>query len=642
MDLRQRCLGCMEDKGSNNTCPYCGWVEGTPAESALHLPPGTVLAEKYLLGRVLGQGGFGITYLAWDTFLDRKLAVKEFFPRDYCYRETGQVIISIYSGTNHEQYSYGLDKFLAEGKTLARFDGHPNIVSVKDFFKANDTAYLVMNYLEGDTLCSHLLTRGEKLAYDEILQVIMPVLDALKAIHEEGLLHRDISPDNIMITSQGRVVILDFGAARHALGEKGHKYSIVIKPGYAPEEQYRSTGNQGPWTDIYAVAATIYRSLTGLMPPDALDRLNDDNLISPTALGLAIPKNHERALLKALSIKADNRYQSVAEFQNELFSTPASDNSISTLQEEQDLTVSCRDYQAENIITGSIVTEGTLPDPGPLEHEPGQASELHVSIGRATSNDIVLTDNTVSRQHASITHRDGSWYINDLNSTHGTYVEGRAVKEPTPLPAGVWISISAFSIFFDGQSFFSGEGVCLFNGSDLLNDRSKIPGQVEQPSIKAPYPSKRSSLKPLLLIALAASVIAMAIMVANNIRKAEEPTPTTTPAAEPAATTFPDAAEISSNTVVEALETGNGREIATIEYDNGVYTGQVKNGVPDGYGVFIYRTSPAAPGSHISTVSERKYEGYWKDGKKHGEGKMTYPEGLTRKGTWENGIFTSN
>jgi serine/threonine protein kinase len=246
MDHHNLCLGCMEDKGVSQTCPHCGYSEGAAPESLLHLPPSKVLQNKYLLGRVLGQGGFGITYLAWDKTLNIKLAIKEYLPQQLATRSAGQYTVTVYKSSLAEEFNYGLNKFLEEARTLARFNEHPNIVTVRDYFEANNTAYLVMNYHEGVTLQKYLTSKGGKISVEQALLVFMPVMDALKEVHAEGILHRDISPDNLLIDKNGRVILIDFGAARQAMGEKSKSLSVIMKAGYSPPEQYQSRGKPGP------------------------------------------------------------------------------------------------------------------------------------------------------------------------------------------------------------------------------------------------------------------------------------------------------------------------------------------------------------------------------------------------------------
>lgn len=319
MDVNRLCLGCMSDKGEAAICPFCGWQEGIVTGSGQQLEPGTILRGKYLLGRVLGQGGFGITYLAWDLDLNLKLAIKEYLPRDFATRASGNTEVTAYTSADSQAFfDEGREKFLEEARTLASFEDHPNIVSIRDFFRENSTAYFVMNYIEGQTFKEYIQSKGGRLEYEDALQVMMPVFDALQVIHQTGILHRDISPDNIFITGKGLVKILDFGAARHAMGEHSKSLSVILKPGYAPEEQYRSKGSQGPWTDEYAAAATFYRALTGAVPPDALDRMAQDTMQPPSQSGCKIPPAAEAALMKALSIRAEDRFPDIREFQNAL------------------------------------------------------------------------------------------------------------------------------------------------------------------------------------------------------------------------------------------------------------------------------------------------------------------------------------
>lgn len=318
MNVDELCMGCMTQRGSAGTCPHCGYVEGTPTSSLLHLPPRTVLHGQYLIGRVLGHGGFGITYIGWDQLLQRKLAVKEYFPAGIAMRTSGTSEVSHYSGTQQKDYDYGLERYLEEARLLARFSSHPNILSVLNFFKENGTAYIVTEFLEGHTFQKHLELAGERISFEETMQIMLPVLRALEDVHAAGILHRDISTDNIHIGTNRQVKLLDFGAARIALGERSKNLSVILKEGYAPPEQYHSRGNQGPWTDVYACAATIYRAITGKHVPPALDRMAEDDLKPPISLGVAMSLREEEALLRALSFNAIDRYQSVREFHDAL------------------------------------------------------------------------------------------------------------------------------------------------------------------------------------------------------------------------------------------------------------------------------------------------------------------------------------
>jgi serine/threonine protein kinase len=322
MHLVERCRGCMAPDAGTEFCPACGWQRMAGAASVLHLSPGTVLQNMYLVGRALGQGGFGITYIAWDMQLQRKVAIKEFFPQTLASRIPGGTAVTA-SGQSQSDFEHGLKGFMNEGRILARFSDHPCVVSVLNLFEANRTGYLVMGYLDGVTLARMLTTSGGRMPFDAAREIMMRVMDGLREVHAQGLLHRDISPDNIYITNQGLVKILDFGAARFEAGERSHSLSVVLKEGFAPEEQYRRSGNQGAWTDIYAAAATLYKCITGMTPPPALDRLHDDTLKSPRELGVAMPAAPEAALKRALAVKAGDRFQSIESFQAALAGTGA-------------------------------------------------------------------------------------------------------------------------------------------------------------------------------------------------------------------------------------------------------------------------------------------------------------------------------
>ncbi len=417
LELNELCMGCMQQKTDQaDKCSFCSFVEGTEPESPLHLPPRTILLNKYLIGKVLGQGGFGITYLAWDLNLNVKIAIKEYFPQELATRAAGHSQVSAYTGSMGTQYEYGLDKFLQEARTLAQFEGHPNIVSVRDFFKANGTAYFVMSYVDGITVKEHLAYSGGVLPLDQAHGIIMPVLDALKEVHSVNVLHRDISPDNIFINQKGQVILIDFGAARQAASEKGHSMSIILKPGYAPEEQYRSKGVQGPWTDIYAVGATFYHLITGIQPPEALERMVVDELKSPRALGVPIGEAEEKGLLTALAIRAADRYQTVADFQAVLMGkhitagppakipTPALETKKQTVPEKsKKSSLGIMIGAAAVVIAGVAVfalwSGGFLgSDTATLTEEPQE--DLLIAEGEGEKTDVIIEkDEVASEEH---------------------------------------------------------------------------------------------------------------------------------------------------------------------------------------------------------------------------------------------------
>lgn len=315
------CMGCMElydDKYS--VCPHCGYIDDTPAKEAYHLKPGTILNGCYIVGKVIGYGGFGVTYLGYNMVFEQKVAIKEYLPSEFATRCTGDEKVTIFSGDKEEQFAAGIIKFIEEAKKLAKFKDVPGIVSISDSFMANNTAYIVMEYLEGETLKEKINKEG-KLPFDTAVALMDPVLNALMEVHKEGIIHRDISPDNIFVTDSGEVKLLDFGAARFATTSHSRSLSVIIKPGYAPEEQYRSRGDQGSWTDVYACAATLYKLITGVTPEDSMERKEKDTLVFPSKLGIKISKNAEISIMNALNLRVEDRTQTIEEFKNELNST---------------------------------------------------------------------------------------------------------------------------------------------------------------------------------------------------------------------------------------------------------------------------------------------------------------------------------
>lgn len=315
-----RCLGCMEEfQEGYDLCPYCGYEVGTPPREAYHMMPGTLLLEgRYLIGRVLGFGGFGVTYIGWDRVLERKVAVKEYLPGEFSTRIPGQTQVTAYEGERTEQFGSGLGKFLEEAKMLAKLEAANGVVQIYNSFQENGTAYIIMEYLEGKNLKDYIEQKG-KLSVEEAREILHPVITALKDVHAMRILHRDIAPDNIFLTDDGRVKLLDFGASRFATTSHSKSLSVIIKAGYAPVEQYRSRGDQGTWTDVYSLAATFYKMVTGVTPEDAMERVEKEELKKPSKLGIEIPKNTEHAIMNALNIKIEDRTQDVEAFEKELY-----------------------------------------------------------------------------------------------------------------------------------------------------------------------------------------------------------------------------------------------------------------------------------------------------------------------------------
>ena len=289
-------------------------------EENLHcLRKGTRLIGRYTIEGVLGQGGFGITYLGIDELHEKKVAIKEFFPQGIVTRniEYEDTVTVTFVGEK-DNYEKGKERFLKEARTMAKFSKDEGIVKALDFFEINNTAYIVMEYLEGVTLKQYL-RENQRIAPEDLIELLVPLIESLDEIHSQGMIHRDISPDNIMVLPDGRIKLMDFGAARDytEFGEKS--LSIVLKPGYAPPEQYQTHGIQGPWTDIYALCATMYKCITGENPPDAIERVMDDHLKKISEFGIVIPPQEEAAIIKGMSVSAKDRYQDIKDFCEDLY-----------------------------------------------------------------------------------------------------------------------------------------------------------------------------------------------------------------------------------------------------------------------------------------------------------------------------------
>ena len=289
-------------------------------EENLHcLRKETRLIGRYTIEGVLGQGGFGITYLGTDELHEKKVAIKEFFPQGIVTRNIEyQDTVTVTFVGEKDNYEKGKERFLKEARTMAKFSKDEGIVKALDFFEINNTAYIVMEYLEGITLKQYL-RENKRIAPEDLIELLVPLIESLDEIHSQGMIHRDISPDNIMVLPDGRIKLMDFGAARDytEFGEKS--LSIVLKPGYAPPEQYQTHGVQGPWTDIYALCATMYKCITGENPPDAIDRLVDDHLKKISTFGITVSPQIEEAIIKGMSVAAKDRYQNVGDFCEDLY-----------------------------------------------------------------------------------------------------------------------------------------------------------------------------------------------------------------------------------------------------------------------------------------------------------------------------------
>ena len=301
-----------ENKGNGNYCVHCGKMVHED-DFPHHLKPGTILRNQYLVGNSIGEGGFGITYIGLDLSLDVKIAIKEFYPSGYANRNnTVSNKVTLNYHNEGEYFKNGREHFLQEAKSIAKFHRETSIVDVMAFFEENDTAYIIMEYLDGYNL-SEKISKDGKFDAVELFKLFIPMMKSLDKMHKVDIIHRDISPENIRILSDGTLKLMDFGSARYFAGMDKKTMSVQFKPGYAPFEQYNKNGNQGPWTDVYGLCATIYKCITGVTPVDSLERYQNDSLKKPSELGVIIPTSLEQILMYGLAIYPDNRCKNMEE-----------------------------------------------------------------------------------------------------------------------------------------------------------------------------------------------------------------------------------------------------------------------------------------------------------------------------------------
>ena len=314
---KRYCPYCMSPIAEGESCPACGRLAEGYEPLPHHLPAGTVLTDRYLLGAVIGEGGFGITYIGLDLLLKIKVAIKEYYPRDRAIRTSAvTTVVNSFTGNAGKGYEKGKRRFIEEARIMARMEKQSAIVGVRDFFESNNTAYIVMEFVEGATLSQLVERRGGRILPAELLGMVEPLFGALSDLHGMGLIHRDISPDNIML-EKGAMRLLDFGCARD-MEASDETLNITLRHGYAPVEQYRNSG-QGPWTDVYALSATLYYCLTGIVPPQSLERLMEESLVLPNKIGVPLSELEERALLWGMGIQPKDRPQSIEQLYGALY-----------------------------------------------------------------------------------------------------------------------------------------------------------------------------------------------------------------------------------------------------------------------------------------------------------------------------------
>lgn len=476
-----------------NICPKCNFNISALEYSPTVLKPGTIIAEKYKLGRVLGIGGFGITYLGYDIEKNVRYAIKEYMPKAISVREANGSLTPI-SPSDFEVYKKGLDMFLYETNILITLSDIKNIVKAENFVLENNTAYLIMEYLDGVSVKKFIDNQGN-MDCDMAINILIDVSYALGQVHAKGLLHRDISPENIMILKDGAVKLIDFGAARCFVGERSRSLSLILKHGFAPPEQYSANGNQGEWTDIYALAATFYKIVTGMTLPDALSRVSQDTVLPLDAVNPQISHKVAKVIEKSLSVNYRDRYKNVDEFRNALKrakvemsdSVNNAGNDIQLENKEKKGFFSFFRKKGKNVQPSSETVLQEVPEhigpyeisvinqPEPVNSQPfpvpyvrvinGMTTiglwdlppDRNISIGRDSSEcGIVVPASAVSRVHCTISFDSASnKFILVDYSSNGTYLgNGERLK-----PQMQYVFDSGSVVMISSQDFIMEMGI---------------------------------------------------------------------------------------------------------------------------------------------------------------------------------------
>ena len=311
-----RCLSCFSNFDDEyEICPYCGQEINAGPKTPIQLTPGTVLANRYLIGFAVGSGGFGIIYKAYDLKLETIVAVKEFFSSSVLMTRAAGAKQIIVNKKRADEFEYRKKRFLAEARIMAQFGAHNSIPNVIEYFEENNTAYIVMELLEGVNLNKLMKDSSEKLSLERVLHITNEIGNALISLHEKNIIHRDVAPDNVFICSgdEGKVKLLDLGSAK-LTDESDDVIDIILKPGYSPVEQYDNTNGVGVYSDIYALGATVYYMLTGIKPDESTNRKIEDKLVAPHEIDSNIPINVSNAVMRAMAIDKHMRFKSVNEF----------------------------------------------------------------------------------------------------------------------------------------------------------------------------------------------------------------------------------------------------------------------------------------------------------------------------------------
>lgn len=435
------CPNCFQSGYEGVRCLLCGYEKQSQTDHRF-LTPGIWLKNRYMVGRVLGAGGFGITYLSFDSQTRQRWAIKEYFPVEWASRTPGSNHIVSNSRSTEEHYVHGRDVFAKEAKTLLELKNNPAVVNVIDFFSENGTAYLVMEYLDGATLEGFMRERGEPLPVELANRVVKEIGEALAWIHQNMFLHRDVSPDNIVLTNRNELKLIDFGATRVYALHAPNNMSVLVKPGFAPLEQYSSSGTQGPWTDVYALAATYYYLVSGVKPPTAPERMTGTALNPLRSYNAFVSEMTERAIYHALQIdwrmRPDDMRQFIREMELQRYQVTKKQEVDSLRTVSDDSMKRLRQMQKRPQLLLQLGSEVKRY----------YFSHSSLTIGRGRDSDIQLMSAQISSRHCNISYEAKRARFQVVNYSSNRTYSSKGVLEKdcfVYLEAGEWFYLQTSS-----------------------------------------------------------------------------------------------------------------------------------------------------------------------------------------------------
>lgn len=686
-----RCPHCMEDLGEQNggTCPFCGFDAAQNPQPPEALPRESILHGKYLIGNVLGRGGFGITYIGFDLSLESKVAIKEYYPSGSAMRREGESSLYWNSTCASQTSRLGAyDDFLKEARKMARVDSIPSIVRVRETFLENETAYIVMDYVEGETLKTRLKRDGV-LTYSACYAMLRPMMEDLQKVHQLGIIHRDISPDNIMIQKDGSVKLLDLGAAKDLNKKSDGQSQLVTKNGFSPAEQYMDSGKIGPWTDVYALCATIYYACYGKLVPQALERLDQDTLTFDLPVKEAIPQNVIETLKKGLAIRAAERIQSVEELMQRLnVSTarpaptpqPAAKQGTAKKTKKTNLAVSvlkkvllgfmilCTAFvlflfyaayrgaqitaeenaansasmaAAESAASLEVSSEAPSESPASSEASSAQTAVQYtaqyrvdeagggsLSDGFVSGVDTVFKQFTDPSQAISVTATPAEGYV------FVKWSDGITFRSRTDTDFKQDLAVTAIfaqaSVQIDGKPDGSRVTVKAALKGDYINAKTlrwyADGSEVESAAGKTSLTVNNTETADK-TIKVYAVVVYNDCKVTSNTLTCKLAGKKQAASSSSSSTSSSSTASASSSQANPAVQTVTNQSITVSAGEKGTYTGQWENGKPSGQGKMVVENGGI-------------YEGNWENGLRSGQGTFTFANGAKYEGNWKNDVRT--